>query len=508
MIRNVLEWMEDAVKCTPQRISYDSPKEKLSWAELDSRVKQIGSCIAGLVPAQSPVLILMDKSPACVAAMLGTVSAGCFYTPLDSSMPEARMQLVAGVLQPKLILCEEKYRKTAEGLITWDISEADRAGEEMPVVILTLDEIKETANEQLLLERRAQHMDNDLLYVLFTSGSTGIPKGVSITHRSVIDLVEWACDALKLPDQVRFGSQAPFYFDNSVLDIYCSMRMKGSLFLIPRSDFLFPKRMLETLERYAIDTIFWVPSALTSLANAEVLVPGVLTGLQRIFFCGEVMPCRTLNCLKKALPQADYVNMYGPTEITDVCAWYRVDREFEDTDALPIGKPCANTRIYLLDGELCVTGTCLSPGYYNAPEKTEKAFVQNPFRPQIPEKIYKTGDLAEYNEYGELMFLGRADSQIKKSGYRIELGEVECALQSCEGVELCCCWYEEAEESIVAGYTGEASEKQLRSTLKKLLPKYMLPDKILHRDGMPRTGSGKIDRLALRREVADEYSIT
>lgn len=494
MIRNILSWLEEAAECAPDRTAYDSPSGGLTWGEVLRRAKQIGTCIARQVSAQSPVLIFMDKSPECVTAMLGAVFAGCFYTPLDSTMPEARMKRIAEVLEPAAVICEKKYRETAERL----------AGQ---AIVTALEEIGAEAEEELLGQRRAQQIDTDLLYVLFTSGSTGMPKGVSITHRSVIDFIEWACEALQLPDQVRFGSQAPFYFDNSVLDLYGTMRKKGSLFLIPKRDFLFPRCLIETLGEQRIDTIFWVPSALTAVASAEVLETGMLPELRRVLFCGETMPCRTLNRWKAAFPEADFVNMYGPTEITDVCTWYRVDREFSDTDSLPIGRPCGNTRIYLIDGELCVGGTCLSPGYYNAPDKTEAAFVQNPLRRQIPERIYKTGDLAAYNERGELMFLGRRDSQIKRSGYRIELGEIECALNAVESVTLGCCWYEESQERIMAAYTGEASEKEVKAALKNALPRYMLPDGLLKRGTMPQTGSGKIDRLALKQEVANEHSV-
>lgn len=409
-------------------------------------------------------------------------------------MPEARMRLIADTLRPAAVVYEEKFAETAKRI----------AGD---AALLCYAEIPEEVHDALLSERRKGHIDNDLLYVLFTSGSTGNPKGVSITHRSVIDFVEWACGALKLPLGVRFGSQAPFYFDNSVLDIYCAMRMRGSLYLIPKGDFMFPKRLLARLREAKIDTIFWVPSALTALAKAGVLSEGCLPDMRRVFFCGEVMPCATLNQWKRALPEADYVNMYGPTEITDVCAWYRVDRGFADTDSLPIGFPCENTRIELIHGEICVGGTCLSPGYYNAPEKTGAAFVQNPLRPQIPEIMYKTGDLGEYNERGELMFLGRRDSQIKRSGYRIELGEIECALQNAPGIELCCCYYDADKEKIIAAYTGNPDEKALKAALKGALPKYMLPDALLRRDALPRTGSGKIDRRALRQEAEREHLI-
>ncbi|MBR4443546.1 MAG: amino acid adenylation domain-containing protein [Clostridia bacterium] len=490
--RSVLDWLEDAARRAPDAVAFDAPDERLTWRQLRDAARRIGAWLAQSYPARKPVLILMEKRPACVAAMLGAACAGCFYTPLDSSMPEARMRLIADVLRPAVVLCEGKFLDAANRL---------------SAPVLCLDDLPASCDESVLALRRKEHIDNDLLYVLFTSGSTGTPKGVSITHRSVIDFVEWACDALRLPEGARFGSQAPFYFDNSVLDIYCAMKRAGSLFLIPRADFMFPRRLLARLEAENIDTIFWVPSALTALARADVLTSERLPALRRVFFCGEVMPCATLNRWKAALPAADYVNMYGPTEITDVCAWYRVDRDFADTDSLPIGFPCANTRIFLIDGEICVCGTCLSPGYYNAPEKTAAAFVQNPLRPEIPEIIYKTGDLGEYNARGELMFLGRRDSQIKRSGYRIELGEIECALQNARDVELACCYYDAGREKIVAAYTGPAEEKALKAALKAALPKYMLPDILLKRDALPRTGSGKLDRLALKQEAEREHLI-
>jgi len=493
--RNVLDWLEEAACFSPEGTAFAQPGGgSMTWSQVCRNARRIGTALSRIIPRQKPVLVLMEKSAECLCAMMGTVYAGCFYTPLDSGMPEARMKLIAERLQPAAVLYEERYGETA-GRIAGNAK------------LICASDIPEETDPEELYARRAEHIDNDLLYVLFTSGSTGTPKGVSITHRSVIDFVEWACGALRLPLGVRFGSQAPFYFDNSVLDIYCTMRMRGTLSLIPKGDFMFPKRLLKRLQEEEIDTIFWVPSALTSLARAEILEKGALPALRRVFFCGETMPCVTLNRWKETVPDADYVNMYGPTEITDVCTWYRVDREFGDTDSLPIGKPCANTRILLIDGEICVGGTCLSPGYYNDPEKTAAAFVQNPLRPEIREMIYKTGDLGEYNSRGELMFLGRRDSQIKRSGYRIELGEIECALQNAEGVELCCCYFDSEREKIVAAYTGNPEEAGLKTALKAALPKYMLPDILLRRETLPRTASGKIDRRALRQEAESEHLI-
>lgn len=219
------------------------------------------------------------------------------------------------------------------------------------------------------------------------------------------------------------------------------------------------------------------------------------------------MPCRTLNAWRRVLPRAQYVNMYGPTEITDVCMYFPVEREFADTESLPIGYPCGNTRIHLIDGEICVSGTCLSPGYYNAPERTCEVFVPNPLRPQVQELMYRTGDLGAYNERGEMMFLGRRDSQIKRQGYRIELDEVECALCALEQVAAGCCFYDARTETIVAVYAGAADDKTLRRALKERLPKYMLPDAYVLRDELPTIGSGKIDRVRLKQEWEHEHPV-
>lgn len=488
MIRNVLCWLEETAHRDPQHTAFEDDQSALTWGQVMQRAQEIGSMLHHMLPAQSPVLVYMDKSPDCVAAMLGAVYAGCFYTPIDPAMPTERMARIASVLEPVCILCDERYRAAAEALGT-------RAH------IVSVADVPSRIDTLGLAEVRAKHIDNDLLYVLFTSGSTGVPKGVAITHRSVIDFIEWACDALNIEADCIFGNQAPLYFDNSVLDIYCAVRMGAAVHFIPRKYFTFPGKMTEYLNEKGINTLFWVPSALTAVANAGALDKCVPSRLERVFFCGEAMPCKTLNAWRRALPEARYVNMYGPTEITDVCTWFPVERTFADGDSLPIGFPCANSRVFLVDGEICVAGTCLSPGYYNAPEKTAEVFVPNPHRLGVAETMYRTGDLGEYNSRGELMFLGRKDSQIKRQGYRIELGEIECALCAHPQVKEGVCLYDAAKERILAVYTGEADAKQLLRAMKEKLPKYMLPDDLIQRDEMPLTGNGKLDRVRLKQEA-------
>ena len=488
MTRNVLSFLEASESRDPARIAFEDDQGCLTYGELMRRAQEIGSYLLRRIPAQSPVLVYMDKSPDCIAAMLGAVYAGCFYTPIDPAMPSARLGLIAGVLRPACILCSERYRDKAAAL-------------REDALVLCQEEIPHEVDPQGLEKVRLQHVDNDLLYVLFTSGSTGTPKGVAITHRSVIDFVLWACDALHITPDCRFGNQAPLYFDNSVLDIYCALQAGAAVHFIPRRYFTFPAKMTEYLQEKRINTLFWVPSALTGVINSGALEKCVPDCLERVCFCGETMPCRTLNGWRRALPGARFVNMYGPTEITDVCMYFPVERDFADDEALPIGFPCANTRILLIKGEICVTGTCLSPGYYNAPEKTAEVFVPNPLRPQVTEIIYRTGDLGAYNDRGEMMFLGRKDSQIKRQGYRIELGEIETALCAAPGVETGCCLYDAAQERIIAVYAGLAEDKALLRAMKDKLPKYMLPDVFLRRESLPLTGNGKIDRVRLKQEA-------
>ncbi len=487
MTRNVLTWLEATAAQMPQASAFADPQEQMSYGELKQKAQAIGSYIAGQTPSQQPVLLMMEKTPMTIAAMLGVVYAGCFYTPVDSSMPDVRLQMIVDQLQPALILADEKGKRKAES---------------MGLCCRQVADIPDEVKEQLLLDRRNAHIDTDLLYVLFTSGSTGTPKGVAITHKSVVDFIEWACEALQIEGGSRFGNQAPLYFDNSVLDIYCSIRTGSCVYFLPKQNFMFPGRLVAEMTAQKIDTVFWVPSALTAVANAGVLENADLH-LKRILFCGEVMPCRTLNIWRKAQPEAHFVNMYGPTEITDVCTWYPVEREFQDDESLPIGYPCSNTRIYLIDGEICVGGTCLAAGYWADERKTAAVFTQNPLRPQIHERIYHTGDLGMYNDRGELMFLGRKDSQIKRSGYRIELGEIETALLATPQVQDGCVLWDG--EKMTCVYTGDVPEKQLNRVLKEKLPKYMLPDAYLVMEALPKTGNGKTDRIRIRQVISGEH---
>lgn len=272
---------------------------------------------------------------------------------------------------------------------------------------------------------------------------------------------------------------------------------------------MFPVKLLEYISEHKINTIYWVPTALCWVANNNVFETSDISCLKKILFAGEAMPAKQLNIWRRALPDAMYANLFGPTEVTDICNYYIVNREISDDESVPIGEACENTGILILDeenkpvqghemGELCVRGTTLAYGYYNNPEKTAEAFVQNPLNSSYQEIIYRTGDLVRYNEHNELIYVSRKDFQIKHLGYRIELGEIETAVSSIDGVTRNCCVFDEIKDRIVLFYSGNTEENQVVKKLKLLVPHYMIPALVIHMDLLPVNLNGKIDRHELK----------
>ena len=510
MTINITEWLDNTAERFPERLALHDEQEELTYREYRKKALGIARSIIEQNLQQEPVIVYLEKGVNIPVSFFGIAYSGNFYSPVDTALPKARVSVMLSVLQPKLAITRRGLSKA--------LDDAGYKGERLFIEDICPADDDEAVVSSARTDRGEISGAEDLLYVLFTSGSTGIPKGVSITHRSVINYIEWADSVFSFTEQDSFGNQAPFYFDNSILDIYCAAKSGAALYIIPKHLFAQPVPLLSYLKEHRISTIFWVPSALIVPAKLHAFRNVDLTScLKLVLFCGEVMPARHLSRWRAALPGVCYANLYGPTEITDACAYYIVDRDFADNESVPIGKPIRGVEMYLIaeedgkirrvsngeSGEICVAGVCLSPGYYHNPEKTREVFVPNPFGPGL---MYKTGDIGRYNVHGELEYISRKDFQIKHLGHRIELGEIETAAGSVAGVSRSCALYDSARHKIVLFAETGVSETGVSSSfieesLVHLLPDYMIPNKIIIMDEIPINCNGKIDRTLLQEYI-------
>lgn len=500
MEKNILSYLEHSEKAFPDKIAFSDSQYELTYRQLANAARSIGSFLIEKIGMRKAIIVYMEKDARNIAAFMGAAYAGCFYVPLDSQMPIERINIILKTLQPAAVIYDDKTAKFLSLMETDCIKVLyDK------ICVLPPDK------EKLELARR-EIIDTDPLYILFTSGSTGIPKGVVVCHRSVIDYSDWVVKTFNLNESTIFGNQTPFYFSMSVLDIFATIRSGATLYIIPKKLFSFPVKLLEFLKERDVNTIYWVPSALSIVANLGALDVVELPYLKKILFAGETMPTKQLNIWRKHIPNATYVNLFGPTEITDIGIYYVVDRVFSDDEPIPIGVPCDNVDVLVVNddrnlieesgeiGELLIRGSFLACGYYNNPEKTNEVFIQNPLNKSYPEIVYCTGDLVYWNKNRELVYVSRKDFQIKHMGNRIELGEIENAMSALDGVDMCCCLYNKESDQIVAVYTGNLEMKRLSKLLKEKLPRYMIPNIYNKAASIPLNMNGKIDRVQLKND--------
>lgn len=500
------DYLERTAHSFPEKVAVVDGERRLTFGELRHQSKLIAQRIPMCVK-NSPIAVLLPKSAASIVAFLAVLYSGNFYVPVDVSSPTARKQKILSQLRPSLVITEKDY---FDPVLAGDVDFDVLFLEEFADFSITNDSYESPPAES---SQRA--LDLDPAYCIFTSGSTGEPKGVLVSHRAVIDYIDWARTCFEVAENERIANQAPFHFDNSVLDLFLTMATGAQLHLVPDKLFAFPATLVDYLEINKISFVFWVPSVLKGIVSLDVLKSRVLPSLRKILFAGEVMPCKTLNYWRSKVPNALYANLYGPTEATVDCTYFVVDREFEDGDSLPIGRERENLQVLVLGvddlpvqgdaiGELCIRGSSLAIGYWRASEKTAKSFVQNPLISQYPDYLYRTGDLVRYNQRGELLYCGRKDQQIKYLGHRIELGEIEAVVNTMPGINEVSCHFSETHSQIWLFYSASSAkitDNHVHSALQSELPKYMLPKVIRKLSELPHLSNGKIDKVGLQELV-------
>ena len=516
---SLIELFEETVGKYPEKTAVIDKDRTISFADLRGLALQTATTIVGLGISQNrPIGVFLDKSIESVYADLGILYAGDFYMNLDIKTPAERIKNIIQLIEPAAIISTQAQIKNIVAiipdsvkLILLDEMGKERRSQESG------DRSQESGDKsQELGERRNTIIDTDPSCIINTSGSTGTPKGVVLNHKSFFDFIDWSLETFGFGEDLVMGSLSPIVFDIYSFELCMLIAKASTLVVLPAHLAAFPAKILEVLEKHQVNFLFWVPTIMVNIANMDLLSAFKLESLRTVWFAGEVFPTKQFNYWHHHLPQVTFANLYGPIEITLDCTYYIINKEIPDEEPLPIGYPCHNTDILILDdddkavsepgveGELCVRGTSLAMGYYNNPEKTAAAFVQNPLNKAYPELIYRTGDIVCLNDEGLIMFKGRKDNIVKHMGYRTDLGEIEhVIINTLKLVKNGCIVYNQAEKQITLFY--EAAEEipvpQFRMEIGKVLPKYMIPT-VYHRlEQLQRNTNGKIDRLYYKKEV-------
>ncbi len=502
-MKNILQFLERTAQKYPDKIAYADIERSVTFSEFVKECKAVASKILERNIENKAIAVFDNRDVNTLVGMFGAIYSGNHYVVIDSHSPADRIQKIYDVAEPVYALIEEQNLELANQL----------SGKCQNLDITKLLDHK--IEEEKLARVRERSVSTDLAYILFTSGSTGAPKGTAVSHLSVITYMEWYTTALGVSEKTIFGSQTSFYFSASVSDTYSVLFVGATLHIIPKSYFAFPIKLVEFLNERKVNMLYWVPSALCIIANTKLFDYAKPEYIEKVVFIGEVMPNKQLNYWRRNLPNVMYANLFGPTETVDICTYYIIDRPFRDDEALPIGKPCDNVDAFILDennkkitevgkvGELVIRSPFVAYGYFRNKEKTDLAFVQNPLHNDYPEIVYRTGDLVKLNEHGEFDYAGRKDFQIKHMGYRIELGEIETNASAIENVNIVVCLYDKDEDKIVMIYQGRAKEDFVLEQIRKKVPAYMEPNILIKVSQMPFNQNGKIDRAYLNKNYKE-----
>lgn len=496
---------------------------EFSYAELDSLTNQIAHQLISLgVSRGDRVGIYVNKSIASILSVFSIMKLGAAYVPLDPNAPAERLAFIARDCNIKVLLSvPEKINKSPDLLHQETPIEAVvllAAGEVVPKFsqeMVAWESTSKQACNRLVVDG---FNENDLAYILYTSGSTGNPKGVMISHRTILTFVNWAADEVGLTSDDRTTSHAPLHFDLSTFDIYSTIKVGATLVLIPEGFSIFPVKLAELISTEKVTVTYLVPSILVLLLTRGNLAQMDLTNLRTVVFAGEVFAIKYLKQLASILPDVDLFNWFGPTE-TNVCTSYKVrpaDLAPDQNEPLSIGKACMNTEGIIVDddgsivsgrrvtGELWIRGPCVAQGYWNNNDATEKGFILNPFQTSFKDRVYRTGDIVERDEDDNFIYHGRRDHMVKTRGYRVELGDIETHLNNYAEVSMAAVAPvpDDLVGNVLIAFVepNEGCELQADELIKhcaKSLPRYMLPEKVIFVSSMPTTSSGKIHRFQL-----------
>lgn len=520
-------WVSLQAQRRPEAVAVALNGEQLTYGELEALSNQLARSLkeAGCRRADR-VCLLMPKSPMAIAGIIGIYKADGVYVPLDPSSPAARLSKIIDRCESRHMLAAGNVGAVLGELLSQEMLptgmtigwlEATPANWIGRASAFSLGDVHALSREPV---KHENHRD-DAAHILFTSGSTGMPKGVVITHANVIPFVEWAVKYFGIQPSDRLSGHPPLHFDLSFLDIFGSFAAGAELHLVPAETTLLPNKLAEWMRATALTQWFSVPSALQYMTKFDVVRFNDFPALKRLLWCGEVLPTSSLIHWMKCLPHVDFTNLYGPTEATIASSYYTVPEcPADDRTAIPIGTACAGEALWVLDkdlrpvpagetGDLYISGVGLSPGYWRDEAKTREVFLQGTYADGPSGRIYKTGDLARIGSDGLVYFLGRMDSQVKSRGYRIELGEIEAALNAMGVIRECAvvalptdgfdataisCAY------VVVGDSG-VTPVTLRMELEKVLPRYMIPSHWMAFGELPKNANGKIDRRYLKQVI-------